>query len=130
MLSNKPYVFFLLMTIFLSYSSIADDTTDQIEQKKLHYNSTPKPPQVHRVLIYKDSKNEKCDEVHDHLKKHNIEYNDIDLSWNRKQRMILERKAGKKDISYVFIGNKYIGNHKELMHILKQGKLHNMIYEE
>lgn len=123
----------LLTIIFCSFFSMASDKppdkSNQLEQKLSDKHPSPSA-QVHRVLIYKDSDCKGCDEVHDQLKKHNIEYHDIDLAWNRKQRMILERKAGKKDISYVFIGNKYIGNHDDLMLILKQGKLHGMLQEE
>jgi len=80
-----------------------------------------------RVLIYKHSDCDKCEEVKNELKKHNIEYHDIDLTWNRKQQIILQRKAGKKDSSYVFIGNEYIGNQDELINLMKHGKLLRML---
>ena len=68
-----------------------------------------------RVLIYSKSNCEICDQVKNELKKHNIEFQHVDLTWNRKQNMILSRKAGKEDVSYVFLGNEYIGNHEDLM---------------
>lgn len=92
----------------------------KLESKKL-FN------QVKRLLIYTHSSCVKCDEAKAALSKNNVEYQDVDLTWNRKQKSILSSKAGKDDVSYVFIGNKYIGNHEDLISMLKRGKLLEML---
>jgi glutaredoxin len=134
-LNNKSHFLLLLTIVFFSHFAIAIGQPSgnlTSEEQTLHKKSdTPPPtPTIHRVLIYRDSKCKGCDEVHEELKKHNIESHDIDLAWNRKQRLILERKAGKSDVSYVFIGNKYIGNHNDLMTIIKHGRLFRVLQDE
>ena len=128
---------FLLLTIeFGAYTAIADgkssgDIKEENQESEQNLEKADqKIEQVHqvkRVLIYKQSNCPNCDNVKDELKKHNIEYQDIDLTWNHKQKIILQRKAGKDHSSYVFIGNEYIGNHEELMHLMKHGKLFRML---
>lgn len=129
-------IFFLLTIEFGAYIAIAEEKSsgdineesqesaqnlEKADQKIEHVH------QVKRVLIYKQSNCPNCDNVNSELKKHNIEYQDIDLTWNHKQKIILQRKAGKDDSSYVFIGNEYIGNQDELMNLMKQGKLFRML---
>jgi len=82
---------------------------------------------VRKILIYTNSN---CDEVKNELKNNDIDFQDIDLTWNRKQKIILERKAGKDDTAYVFIDNEYIGNDKDLMKFMKQGKLLRVLQDE
>jgi len=102
-------------------------TADVILEKKDSHSHHATSHQAKRVLIYKHSECDECEDVKRDLKHHNIECQDIDLTWNRKQKMILQRKAGKDDSSYVFIGNEYIGNHDALKHLMHSGKLLRML---
>lgn len=76
-----------------------------------------------RVLIYRTAGCVDCDGVENELDKRNIHYQDVDLSWNRKQKMILNRSTGKEDVSYVFIGNDYVGNHNDLKKMIAKDNL-------
>ena len=129
---------FILTVGICSNIAIAEDQSDKeasIKWKKSEQKLEQKGSesryrvehQVKRVLIYGRSTCETCDNVKDMLKKHNIEFQYIDLTWNRKGNMILSRKAGKEDVSYVFIGNQYIGNHEDLMSLLNNGQLFRML---
>lgn len=125
-MSYNKKIFLLLIILGICFSIIgASSYTNKHKIDKPvahHHNKTSK------VIVYRDSPNCKnCDTVFDELQKNKIEYQDIDLSWNAKQHMILKRKAGKTDVSYVFINNKYIGNHEDLLFIIKQEKLNKLL---
>jgi glutaredoxin len=79
--------------------------------------------QLQNVFVYtKKDSCEDCHNVADLLDKHNVKYKEIDLLWNPKQYMLLKRQTEKDSPPYVFIGNKFIGGHKELKKILQKQK--------
>lgn len=111
-------------------SSLSSENIKEEKPKESQKSKNDKTDITHhlkKILIYT---NANCDEVKNELKSHNIEFQDIDLTWNRKQKIILERKAGKNDTSYIFINNKYIGNDKDLMQLMKHGKLLRILQDE
>ena len=99
-----------------------DEKGQVVEERHVH--------QVKRVLIYRHSSCTNCDDIKKELTKHKIEYQDVDLTWNRKQKAILKTKAGKDDASYVFIGNEYVGNHEDLKGLMNEGRLFRMLEGE
>jgi glutaredoxin len=127
------YIFMLLTIAICSNIATAsdrssdDDTALEALGSKIEQGKEWLVHQVKRVLIYSHANCEECDIIKAKLKKHNIEYQDVDLTWNRKQNGILSRKAKKEDVSYVFIGNEYIGNHKDLEKLTESGKLLHML---
>lgn len=127
-------VMFICITIAESEAFLMTSLEEATDDKKSKdYKNTEDHPdkkmthQIKRVLIYRNSDCINCDEIKDALKKRDIEYQDIDLTWNRKQKMILRSKAGKDDVSYIFVGNEYIGNHEDLSALMKKGRLIKML---
>ena len=113
-----------------SFNEDKPKTDVKAEEAKEDEGDRKATHQIKRVLIYRNSDCKDCDEAKNALKKHNVEYQDIDLSWNHKQSMILRRKAGKEDVSYVFVGNEYIGNHNDLMALMRSGHLVRKLQNE
>ena len=133
-LNSISYILFISVVAICSGAAIAEeeatkDTSSELTklEQKVKQGEQWLAHQVKRVLIYSHSNCDTCDHLKNELKKHNIEFQHVDLTWNHKQGMILSRKAGKEDVSYVFIGNEYVGNHKDLMNLLNQGKLREML---
>lgn len=95
---------------------------NQTEEKQVNSNQ-----KYHKIIIYREHNCAKCDEIQKELDYNKIEHQEIDLQWNRKQKLILSRKTHKTEDSYIFIDNKYIGNHDELSSLMKNGRLFRAI---
>ena len=75
-----------------------------------------------QVVIYTSSLCVFCYKAKTLLKKYNIDFNEIDIDYNKREEMVLKAN-GKTSVPQIFIGSKNIGGYDDLYELEKENKL-------
>jgi len=91
------------------------------------WESTKKPNSSMRedlqVILYVKEGCRYCMMAEELLRENNIDYEAIDLSFDRELQKKLVNQTGQTTVPYIFINNKFIGGYKNLLDLKKKDEL-------
>src|SRR5688572_8090573 len=110
------YAPIIILAVFLAYTIYSQDLKI-VEEKEYQKN----------VVIYTKAKCKYCSETKELLRKKDILYIDIDVTWDKELHQKLINQTGQKTVPYIFIKDKFIGGYTELAKLEKARQLDNLL---
>ena len=84
---------------------------------------------VKSVKIYTTQSCPYCTRAKRLLEKKNVQYQEIDVSWDDEARIKLTQATGLRTVPQIFIGEEHVGGSDDLHALEQEGKLDRMLQQ-